>query len=62
MPPTQAQLAALGNSQYAIGYMWRTRMLRSTTTADAPRKHNALGVDAYCQVTSPIRRCAPFCP
>lgn len=34
----------------------RMRMTRSLTQADAPLRHAGLGLDAYVQVTSPIRR------
>ena len=34
----------------------RSAMTRSITTADAPQRHAGLGLDAYAQVTSPIRR------
>jgi exoribonuclease R len=57
-PPTPEQLGRLAHSKLAQSYLWRTRMLKSGTTADLPRKHHGLGIDAYCQVTSPIRRCA----
>jgi RNB domain len=58
-PPTDAQLARLSHSRLAQSYLWRTRMLKSGTTADSPGKHHGLGLDAYSQVTSPIRRYAP---
>ena len=55
--PTSEQIARVQHSRYALSNLWRSRMLRSSTTTDAPRRHHALGLDAYCQVTSPIRRC-----
>lgn len=59
VPPTEAQLARLAHSPLAQGFLWRTRMLKSACTAASPKRHHALGLSGYCQVTSPIRRCAP---
>lgn len=59
--PTPEQIARVEHSRYALGHLWRSRMLRSSMHTDAPRRHTALGLTAYCQVTSPIRRCARAC-
>lgn len=45
LPPGPCRMVAL-----------RSRMSRSVTTADQPSRHAGLGLDAYTQVTSPIRR------
>jgi exoribonuclease-2 len=45
LPPGPCRMVAL-----------RSRMSRSVTTADQPSHHAGLGLDAYTQVTSPIRR------
>jgi len=37
-------------------YHLRRYMLKSTTRSDAPLPHHALGIPAYTQATSPIRR------
>eukprot|EP00892_Ulva_mutabilis_P008006 jgi/Ulvmu1/5578/UM023_0115.1 len=56
VPPTEAQLQRLAHSPLAQGFLWRTRMLKSSCSAASPKRHHALGLPAYCQVTSPIRR------
>jgi exoribonuclease R len=55
-PPSEAQLQRVARSELATGYLWRTRMMRGTASAAAPQRHSGLGVEAYAQVTSPIRR------
>lgn len=57
--PSPSQIAEVQHSRFALGNLWRSRMIRSSTTTAEPRKHCALGIGSYCQVTSPIRRCAP---
>lgn len=53
--PPEEQLQAIPEGrcrQVAI----RSRMTRSVSVIFSPLKHGALGLDAYVQVTSPIRR------
>ena len=53
--PTDEEYSAVppGLARSAI---LRSRMLRSSTIANGPQKHAGLGLEAYAQVTSPIRR------
>lgn len=55
VPPTEEEYGALPPG-LSRDFLLRTRMLRSVTTAHAPSPHAGLGLGAYVQVTSPIRR------
>lgn len=53
--PEQDELAAVPPGP-CRAVLLRMRMTRSLTQAHAPVRHAGLGLDAYVQFTSPIRR------
>jgi exoribonuclease-2 len=53
--PTEEELEAVPEGPCRMALL-RGTMTRSITAADSPVRHAGLGLDAYTQVTSPIRR------
>lgn len=53
--PTEEELAAVPPGPCRM-LLLRSVMTRSITAADTPQRHAGLGLDAYAQITSPIRR------
>jgi exoribonuclease II len=53
--PSQQELEAVPEGPCRMALL-RGTMTRSITAADSPVRHAGLGLDAYTQVTSPIRR------
>lgn len=53
--PSQEELEAVPEGPCRMALL-RGTMTRSITAADSPVRHAGLGLDAYTQVTSPIRR------